>query len=91
MAVARSCATRVLVRRSHEFCAQYPWIDLYLDGMRHVSDLHRGEADADAAECGNSQAYYFCATERAVHRPMVKAFRDWLLDLAQRPAVRGAF
>jgi LysR family glycine cleavage system transcriptional activator len=24
----------------------HPWIDLHLDGMRHMSDLHRGEADA---------------------------------------------
>jgi DNA-binding transcriptional LysR family regulator len=45
-AVARSYATRVLSRRIAGFAAQYPWIDLVLDGHRHLADLARNEADA---------------------------------------------
>lgn len=46
IAVARSYATRVLSKHVNDFCAAYPWIDLHLDGTRHLADLHRGEADA---------------------------------------------
>ncbi len=46
IAVARSYATRVLSKRINDFCTKFPWIDLHLDGMRHLADLHRGEADA---------------------------------------------
>lgn len=197
IAVARSYATRILSRHINEFCSQFPWVDVHLDGMRHLSDLHRGEADAairvgegdwpdikavclgqeyltpvcspalvaaagplnhpsdlekftllhyseqqqwrpwltavgndsvnaakgitftetvmmlEAAEAGQGVAiarlslvrdeletgslvqpfstcvadrhqYYFCATERAVHRSVVCAFRDWVLQLQDR-------
>ncbi|WP_192799190.1 LysR substrate-binding domain-containing protein [Brucella tritici] len=46
VAVARSYATRVLSRRITSFVARYPWIDLILDGHRHLADLARNEADA---------------------------------------------
>ncbi len=199
IAVARSYATRILSRHINDFCSQYPWIDLHLDGMRHLSDLHRGEADAairvgegdwpdikaiclgqeyltpvcspvliektgplnhpgdlenftllhyseqqqwrpwlaaagntsvdatrgitftetvmmlEAAEAGqgvaiarlslvsdelkagtlvrpfntsvsDQQGYYFCATERAMHRSVVCSFRDWLIELQKKNA-----
>lgn len=46
LAVARSYATRVLARRVGNFTEKYPWIDLVLDGHRHLADLIRNEADA---------------------------------------------
>jgi DNA-binding transcriptional LysR family regulator len=45
VAVARSYATRVLSHRVASFVNQYPWIDLVLDGHRHLVDLARNEAD----------------------------------------------
>ena len=196
IAVARSFAARVMARHIQEFCAQFPWVDLYIDGQRHMADLLRGEADAairvgdgkwpdlkveslgeefltpvcsprllqrngpldtpddlrrftllhyaeqrqwslwlekvgatgvdlakgirfsetimmlEAAEAGqgiaiarmslvqdelssnrlvrpfnttvaDTHSYYFCATERSLERPMVKAFRGWLLNLTR--------
>lgn len=46
VAVARSYATRVLSHRVASFVEKYPWIDLILDGHRHLANLARGEADA---------------------------------------------
>lgn len=46
VAVARSYATRVLSHRIGSFVNAYPWIDLILDGHRHLADLARNEADA---------------------------------------------
>lgn len=46
VAVARSYSTRVLSHRISSFVDRYPWIDLVLDGHRHLADLTRNEADA---------------------------------------------
>lgn len=46
VAVARSYSTRILAHRLSDFCNQHPWIDLYLDGHRHLADLEKSEADA---------------------------------------------
>lgn len=46
VAVARSYATRCLAQRIGEFVERYPWIELRLDGHRHLADLTK---DADAA------------------------------------------
>lgn len=46
IAVSRSYATRVLAPRLKSFADAYPWIELHLDGNRHLADLHREEADA---------------------------------------------
>jgi DNA-binding transcriptional LysR family regulator len=45
VAVARSYSTRVLSHRVGMFLDLYPWIDLTLDGHRHLADLTKGEAD----------------------------------------------
>jgi DNA-binding transcriptional LysR family regulator len=46
IAVARSYATRVLSHRTASFVERYPWLELVLDGHRHLVDLFRNEADA---------------------------------------------
>jgi LysR family glycine cleavage system transcriptional activator len=46
VAVARSYATRVLAAHIGEFVERHPWIEVRLDGHRHLIDLTRGEADA---------------------------------------------
>lgn len=46
VAVARSYASRILSRRVASFVNRYPWIDLIIDGHRHLADLARNEADA---------------------------------------------
>jgi DNA-binding transcriptional LysR family regulator len=46
VAVARSYSTRVLSHRIAGFVNRHPWIDLVLDGHRHLADLMRNEADA---------------------------------------------
>lgn len=46
IAVARSYATRVLGHRIGDFTERYPWIELVLDGHRHLVDLGKNEADA---------------------------------------------
>jgi DNA-binding transcriptional LysR family regulator len=46
LAVARSYATRVLSHRVASFTEQYPWINLVVDGHRHLSDLSQNQADA---------------------------------------------
>lgn len=46
VAVARSYATRILSHRVDSFVSRFPWIDLVLDGHRHLVDLARNEADA---------------------------------------------
>lgn len=46
IAVARSYATRVLSHRIAGFVDRHPWIELVLDGHRHLADLSRNEADA---------------------------------------------
>lgn len=46
VAVARSYSTRVLSHRVASFVDKYPWIDLVLDGQRHLANLMRNEADA---------------------------------------------
>ncbi|THD64476.1 MAG: LysR family transcriptional regulator [Phenylobacterium sp.] len=45
VAVARSYSTRVLSPLIGGFTEAYPWIDLTLDGHRHLADLSKGEAD----------------------------------------------
>jgi DNA-binding transcriptional LysR family regulator len=45
IAVARSYSTRVLSHRIGEFVALHPWIELTLDGHRHLANLAKGEAD----------------------------------------------
>jgi DNA-binding transcriptional LysR family regulator len=45
VAVARSYSTRVLSHRIGEFIDAHPWIDLTLDGHRHLVDLTNGDAD----------------------------------------------
>jgi DNA-binding transcriptional LysR family regulator len=45
VAVARSYATRILSHRVASFVNLYPWIDLVLDGHRHLVDLAQNEAD----------------------------------------------
>jgi LysR family glycine cleavage system transcriptional activator len=45
VAVARSYSTRILSRLIGSFTDAYPWIDLTLDGHRHLADLSKGEAD----------------------------------------------
>lgn len=45
VAVARSYSTRVLSHRIGAFIEIYPWIELTLDGHRHLADLSKGEAD----------------------------------------------
>jgi DNA-binding transcriptional LysR family regulator len=45
VAVARSYSTRVLSHRIGEFIDAHPWIDLTLDGHRHLADLTKGDAD----------------------------------------------
>jgi DNA-binding transcriptional LysR family regulator len=54
VAVARSYSTRVLSHRIAGFVQQHPWIDLVLDGHRHLADLSRNEADA-AIRVGDGQ------------------------------------
>lgn len=54
LAVARSYATRVLSHRVGSFTAQYPWINLVVDGHRHLSDLSQNQADA-AIRVGKGQ------------------------------------
>jgi DNA-binding transcriptional LysR family regulator len=54
IAVARSYATRVLSHRIGEFTKGNPWIDLSLDGHRHLADLAKNEADA-AIRVGDGQ------------------------------------
>jgi DNA-binding transcriptional LysR family regulator len=46
VAVARSYATRCLAHRIGEFIEQHPWIEVRLDGHRHLADL---SSDADLA------------------------------------------
>jgi DNA-binding transcriptional LysR family regulator len=46
IAVARSYATRVLSHRTASFVESYPWLELVLDGHRHLVDLSRNEVDA---------------------------------------------
>ncbi|CDX19226.1 Transcriptional regulator [Mesorhizobium plurifarium] len=46
VAIARSFATRRLAQRVGDFVERYPWIELRLDGHRHLADLSR---DADVA------------------------------------------
>lgn len=52
IAVARSYSTRVLSHRVASFVDRYPWIDLVLDGHRHLANLLKNEADA-AIRSGN--------------------------------------
>lgn len=54
LAVARSYATRVLSHRVASFTEQYPWINLVVDGHRHLSDLSQNQADA-AIRVGRGQ------------------------------------
>lgn len=46
VAAARSYATRILSRRVSSFVNRHPWIDLIIDGHRHLGDLARNESDA---------------------------------------------
>jgi len=46
VAVARSYGSRVLSRSIGQFAARYPWIEIVIDGYRHLADIGRGEADA---------------------------------------------
>jgi len=46
VAVARSYACRVLSHHIGDFTNKFPWIDLILDGHRHLADLVKNEADA---------------------------------------------
>ncbi len=46
IAAARSYATRVLSHHVASFTSRYPWIDLIVDGHRHLASLDRHEADA---------------------------------------------
>jgi len=46
VAIARSFATRRLAQHVGDFVERYPWIELRLDGHRHLADLSR---DADVA------------------------------------------
>ena len=46
VAVARSFATRCLARRIGGFVAKHPWIEVRLDGQRHLADLSN---DVDCA------------------------------------------
>lgn len=46
IAVARSYATRILSHRVQSFVNRYPWIDLVIDGHRHLIDLPTNQADA---------------------------------------------
>ena len=46
VAVARSYATRCLAQRVGDFVEMHPWIELRLDGHRHLADLSK---DADVA------------------------------------------
>lgn len=46
IACARSYASRVLSHRVASFVNKHPWIELIIDGHRHLADLTRGEADA---------------------------------------------
>jgi DNA-binding transcriptional LysR family regulator len=54
VAVARSYATRVLSHHVADFVEKHPWIELVLDGHRHLANLARGEADA-AIRVGNGE------------------------------------
>lgn len=45
VAMARSYGSRVLSKRIGEFALSHPWIDLTIDGHRHLADLTKGEAD----------------------------------------------
>ena len=55
VAIARSYATRILSHRVASFVNLYPWIDLVLDGHRHLVDLAQNEADV-AIRVGDGQA-----------------------------------
>ncbi|MBZ9988867.1 LysR family transcriptional regulator [Mesorhizobium sp. BH1-1-5] len=45
VAMARSYGSRVLSKKIGEFALAHPWIDLTIDGHRHLADLTKGEAD----------------------------------------------
>lgn len=46
LGVARSYATRVLSHRVGSFTERHPWINLVIDGHRHLADLSANRADA---------------------------------------------
>lgn len=54
VAMARSYGSRVLSKRIGEFVLSHPWIDVTIDGHRHLADLTKGEADI-AIRVGDGQ------------------------------------
>jgi LysR family glycine cleavage system transcriptional activator len=54
IACARSYACRVLSHHIGDFAGKYPWVELILDGHRHLADLVKNEADA-AIRVGDGQ------------------------------------
>jgi len=81
IAVARSYSTRVLSRRIANFVERYPWIDLVLDGHRHLASLVKHEADA-AIRSGNGN-WADASAEKIADDPIYPVASPALLEKHQ--------
>lgn len=88
LAVARSYATRVLAPHIGEFVEACPWIEVRLDGHRHLIDLTRGEADAAirvgdgkwpelvVESLGDEELFPVCSPELVTRKPRLREPSD---------------